>query len=179
MLNLKVRVRIKISDVEARQYYNDQVREVRADGWYEGAHILVKLSPDARAAETAKARKRAEEILAQIRGGRTFAAVAKSVSEDQATAVHGGSLGKRQPGEIPEALESVFIDMEEGELVGPVRTSAGFHILTLNKREELGVAPFSEVKGRILAQLSQEEMVRQEKIWLKELRNKTFIDIRM
>ena len=39
--------------------------------------------------------------------------------------------------------------------------------------------PFSKVKDKIILRLQEEEMQRQSNIWLKELRSRTFIDVRM
>jgi parvulin-like peptidyl-prolyl isomerase len=83
-----------------------------------------------------------------------------------------------QPPPIPTILERAFLDLEMGETMGPIRTSAGFHLLKLNSREAL-VQPFAEVQDRITAQLAQQEMARQEAIWIKELKLRTFIDIRL
>jgi len=177
VINLKVRGRVKIADAEAREYYNGLVRDVRASGWFEGAHILVRVPQGARAVEVARARKRAEEIRARIDAGESFEAVAAECSEDAATAAGGGALGQRTPGDIP-ALDRVFVDLEPGEVSGPIRTSSGFHVVKLLDREDLGVQPFADVRQRIINQLVQEEMIRQEKIWLKELKLRTFIDRR-
>ncbi|MCK9462755.1 MAG: peptidylprolyl isomerase [Proteobacteria bacterium] len=177
VINLKVRGRVKISDTEAREYYNGLVRDVRASGWFEGAHVLVRVPPGARAMEVARAKKRAEEIRARIDAGESFEAVAEGSSDDAATAKRGGGLGVRKPGEIP-ALDRVFVDLEPGEVSGPLRTPSGFHVVKLLAREELGVQPFADVRQRILNQLVQEEMIRQEKIWLRELKLRTFIDRR-
>jgi peptidyl-prolyl cis-trans isomerase SurA len=179
VLNLRVRGRVKVSDDEARQFYNNQVREVRATGTFEGAHILVAVSPDARAIDVARLRDRAEEIASRIRAGGSFADLARAESDDGATARRGGSLGTRRPGEIPKILDRAFLDLEAGETTGPLRTPAGFHVIKLIERQALGVQPFSEVKNRIVAQLMQAEMARQQQIWLKELRLRTFIDRRL
>lgn len=179
VLNLRVRGRVNITEDEARQYYNDQVRDVRATGTFEGAHILVKVAADARAIEVAKIRKRAEEIRERVVAGEDFAAVAKELSQDEGTSEDGGSFGTLNPGELPSAIDRAFLDLEPGEIAGPVRTSEGFHVLRLNGREDLGVKPFSEVKTRIITQLMQQEMERQQEIWLKELRLQTFIDTRI
>ncbi len=179
VLNLRIRGRVKISDAEARQFYNDQVRDVRATVPFEGAHILIRIQSNARAAEAALAWKRAEAVSNRIKAGEDFAVLAKKESEDAITAARGGSLGMQESGTIPSVLNRAFLDMEVGEINGPVRTAAGFHIIRLNNRETMGVQPFSEVKERITAQLAQKEMVRQEKIWLKELKLKTFVDIRL
>ena len=179
VLNLRVRSRIKISEAEARQHYNDQVRDIRSTGTYEGAHILIRVPPTVSASKAAIARKKAESILKRLNNGESFETLAEQLSEDSATADLGGSLGERKKGDIPPSLERAFFDLEEGEVSGPIRTTAGFHILKLNKREALGVMPFNEVKDRIIQDLQEEEMQRQAGIWLKERRSRMFIDIRI
>ena len=180
VLNLKVRSRIKITEAEARQHYNDQVRSIRSTGSYEGAHLLIRVTAGASAAEAAAARKKIEAIRQEIDAGqKTFAEAAIAYSEDSITARYGGSLGRRNPGEIPGALERSFFDMEVGEMVGPIRTSSGFHLLRLNARDSLDVMPFAKVKDKIIVDLQEEEMKRQADIWLKERRARMFISIRL
>ena len=179
VLNLRVRGRVSITEQEARKYYNDQVRDVRATGVFEGAHILIKVSRGAKALEVATKKKQAQKILDRIASGSTFEDVAEELSEDKATSSSGGRLGKKKFGELDASMDRAFLDMEQGEVAGPIRTTNGFHILKLIEREEMGVQPFDEVKNQIMNQLMQEEMIRQQKIWLKELRLRTFIDVRL
>ncbi len=178
VLNLRIRGRIKITEAEARQFYNDQVRDVRANGKFEGAHILVRLGAGASAADAKEANSRAQAIMDRITAGEDFAEVARTESEDNVTAQRGGSLGELEPGFIPGILDRAFLDLEVDEIAGPIRTAAGFHIIKLISRENQ-VQPFSEVKDRILSHLGQQEMARQEKIWLNELRLRTVIDVRL
>lgn len=179
VLNLRVRSRVKITDAEARQHYNDQVRSIRATGTYEGAHILIRAPIGVSAQEGAKAKERAEAILDRLERGEIFAEIAKAESEDAATAPFGGSLGTRRPGELPPVIERAFFDLEPKEHGGPIRTSAGFHVIRLNEREDLGVLPFAEVKEKIIQGLQEKEMQRQADIWIKEMRSRVFIDVRM
>jgi peptidyl-prolyl cis-trans isomerase SurA len=179
VMNVRVRGRVNISDEKAREFYNAQVRDVRRSAEFEGAHILVRVPADARAIDVARLRKKAVALLKRIRDGEDFEQVAREASDDKVTAPFGGHLGHRMPGEIPNALDSVFLDMEPGEISGPVKSAAGFHILKLVSREETGVKPFSEVKNLIVGQLTQKEMDRQQALWLQELRKKTFIKERI
>lgn len=179
VLNMRVRSRIKISEAEARQHYNDQVRSIRATGTFEGAHILIRATSSEPAAKVAKAKQRAEELLKRSKAGEDFSALAKKESEDQATAPYGGNLGSLQPGQIPATLERAFFDLEANEIAGPIRTSAGFHVIKLIAREALGVLPFKEVKEKIIMDLQEEEMQRQAAIWLREQRSRIFIDVRL
>ena len=177
VMNMRVRARVNISEEKARDFYNTQVRDVRRSAKFEGAHILIRVPQDARAIDVARLREKAVEILKRIQGGASFEEVAMEESEDAVTAPLGGHLGERMPGDIPSVLDSVFLDMEPGEVTGPVKSPAGFHILKLVSREETGVKPFAEVKNLIISQLTQKEMERQQTLWLKELRKKTFIKI--
>jgi peptidyl-prolyl cis-trans isomerase SurA len=179
VLNLRVRSRIKITEAEARQHYNDQVRSIRSSGSFEGAHILIRVAPDSSAAQAAAARKKIEEIHQEIQKGGDFAVLAQKYSDDKSTAPYGGSLGRREPGEIPSTMERTFVDMEVGEIVGPIRTSAGFHLLRLNNRDALDVVPFAQIKDKLILDLQEEEMKRQADIWLKERRARMFISVRL
>ena len=179
VMNLRVRGRVNISEQQARTYYNNQVKDVREGAWYQGAHILIRVPAGARAIEVANLRKKALNLMAKIKNGISFEEVAKNESEDSTTAPFGGHLGKRMPGDIPRILNQAFLNMEPGEISGPVRTSAGFHILKMASREDTGVKPFKEVQKNIIGQLTQKEMERQQKIWLNELRRKIFISIRI
>ncbi|MBN2525107.1 MAG: peptidylprolyl isomerase [Deltaproteobacteria bacterium] len=179
VMNMRVRSRVNISEEKAREFYNSQVRDVRRSAEFEGAHILIRVPADARAIDVAKLREKSVALVQRIKGGASFEEMAMSESDDKVTAQWGGRLGKRMPGEIPKVLDSVFLDMEPGELTGPVKSPAGFHILKLISREDTGVKPFSEVKNIIIGQLTQKEMERQQELWLQELRKKTFIKVRI
>ncbi|MBN2802205.1 MAG: peptidylprolyl isomerase [Deltaproteobacteria bacterium] len=179
VMNLRVRGRVNISVDQARDFYNNQVRDVRQSAWFQGGHILLRIPKGARAIDVANLRKKAVDIIAEIKSGLSFENAAKEYSQDDATAPYGGHLGKRMPGDIPRILDSAFLNMERDEIAGPLRTSAGFHIIKLFDREDTGVKPFSEVQNIIISQLTQKEMERQQEIWLKELRRKIFISIRI
>ncbi|MBN2717533.1 MAG: peptidylprolyl isomerase [Deltaproteobacteria bacterium] len=175
VMNMRVRARVNVSEERAREFYNAQVRDVRRSAEFEGAHILIRVPQDSRAIDVARLREKALNLVKRINGGASFEEVAMGESEDAVTAPRGGHLGRRLPGDIPNALDSVFLDMEPGEVTGPVKSAAGFHILKLVSREDTGVKPFAEVKNLIIGQLTQKEMERQQGLWLRELRKKTFI----
>ncbi len=73
----------------------------------------------------------------KIREGADFAMIARQFSEDENTASAGGSLA--QPikefggGVEPEFLAAVLAMKEPGEVVGPIKTSAGYHVIRLDK----------------------------------------------
>jgi len=78
--------------------------------------------------ETAK--KMAQSILDSIRSGGDFADFARRYSEDRGSASAGGDLG----GQFVKEYEEVVFGMQENELVGPIESVFGYHIVQLLER---------------------------------------------
>lgn len=94
--------------------------------------------------------EKASEIVDRIEGGEDFAAVAEEESTD-GTAQQGGDLGFVQPGTTVPAFEEALFGAEAGELVGPVESQFGFHVI-----ERLEKPAFEEVEEEIRGQLEQQ-----------------------
>jgi parvulin-like peptidyl-prolyl isomerase len=96
----------------------------------------------------------AQQALERIRGGEDFAAVARELSTDTTSAERGGDLGELSRGDtVPEFDEAVF-SAPVGEVVGPVQSQFGYHVLEVTEREDEG-QPLEEVEGEIREELAQ------------------------
>ncbi|WP_303309651.1 peptidylprolyl isomerase [Hymenobacter sp. BT730] len=92
------------------------------------SHILIKPA-DATPAAKAAALAKAKEVLAKIKGGADFAAMARQYGSDGTTAT-GGDLGWFTKGRmVPEFENAVFAASSAGLLPNPVETSFGYHII--------------------------------------------------
>lgn len=80
--------------------------------------------------------ERAEETLRRIRGGEDFAALAKALSEDPATAEAGGDLGFFPRGRMLPTFDAAAFALEPGEVSEPVETTRGVHLIQLEERQE-------------------------------------------
>jgi peptidyl-prolyl cis-trans isomerase D len=120
-------------------------------------HILVKAAADAPEATREAARKEADEILAEIRGGADFATVAKKRSDDGATAPSGGDLGVVERGKLAPALETAVWALTPGEVTEVVESPEGFSILKLEEHLPAGLRPLAEVRAEV------EEAIRAER----------------
>lgn len=102
----------------------------------------------------------ANQLLARLRAGEDFAALAAANSLDTSTKDSGGDLGWFTQEELLEpALAQVAFQLEPGQIAGPVQSSLGWHIIQTLER---GVRPIDPAK---LADLSR---TRFEK-WLETL----------
>ena len=119
-------------------------------------HILITPTKDK---DDAAAAKEAADVLAKIKAGGDFAALAKEYSADPGSAEKGGDLGYFAAGHmVPEFDEAAFALKNPGDLSGVVKTKFGYHILQLEARKPAGPQSFDEVKDALLAKVKQSEM---------------------
>jgi peptidyl-prolyl cis-trans isomerase SurA len=164
---------MRIDDEEIEKRYKELYPPRRT---FTIRHILLK--PDTSGAENeVSVGELAAQIMDRIRKGAPFEDMALEYSADRVSAVEGGFLGSFREGELLPELEKLALELEPGDLGGPVRTSMGFHILKLEGKSLTEPPPLSQVRDGIRADLisRREPEVREQ--WLKELREKAFIEI--
>ncbi len=125
--------RIIVTEREIDNYLENRQRQDFSNFEYLISHILVSVPEAASPDQINLAKNRAEEILAKLAAGETFAKVAVAMSDGQ-QALQGGSLGWRRAGEIPSLFTEVVFTLKPGEVSGLIRSSSGFHIIRLDER---------------------------------------------
>ena len=90
------------------------------------SHILI--TPSAYQ-DTNEARRVVANVLKSARAGENFADLARTYSRDPGSAAQGGDLGWFPKGRMAPAFEAAAFRGKPGEIVGPVRTQFGFHII--------------------------------------------------
>ena len=113
-------------------------------------------------------KQKAEDVKKQLEDGADFAKLAKEYSQDPGSAEKGGDLGCLGKGETVPPFEEAAFGAEEGEIVGPVKTQFGYHILEVTEAKPEQTRPLSEVESQIRTQLSQEEQSEAFSKWLDE-----------
>jgi peptidyl-prolyl cis-trans isomerase D len=147
-----LRSRVSATDGELELYYQDHRDEFKEEEQACASHILVKVASGPEAKEghpEAEARRIAEGLLAQVRGGGDFAALARKSSEDQGSAPNGGDLGCFPRGRMVPEFENVAFSLDVGQTSDLVRSSFGYHIIRLSSRRDEQVPALAQVKERI------------------------------
>jgi peptidyl-prolyl cis-trans isomerase D len=96
------------------------------------SHILLPLQGQS---DTNAVKKEAQSLAAQARSGGDFAALARQYSKDPSNAQNGGELGWFGKGRMVPAFENAAFKARPGEVVGPVRTQFGLHIIKVHGRD--------------------------------------------
>ena len=94
------------------------------------SHILVALPDNPTPAQVAQAESKARSVVAKLRGGADFAAVA-AASSDGRSALQGGDLGWFEMAAVPTLVGERAQTMAKGEVTEPLRSPSGFNIIKL------------------------------------------------
>ncbi|MBV8742413.1 MAG: peptidyl-prolyl cis-trans isomerase [Sinobacteraceae bacterium] len=138
------------SDAELKAAYEkNKDRYVEAEK-RRARHILIPVGKD-----DAAARKQAEDVLTQAKGGKDFAALAKQYSQDPGSAQQGGDLGWADRNQFVGPFGDALFSMSPGELRGPVKTQFGYHIIRLDEVQPSKGKSFEEVRGDLEAELKR------------------------
>ena len=149
-----LRTRMEVPEAEQRSYYEENQDQFSRDEQVQARHILLRT--DKRTA--AEARSALEEARRRIEGGEDFAAVAGELSEDPGSAARGGDLGYFGRGRMVPPFEEAAFGAEVGELVGPIESDFGVHLLEVTGRREGGTTSFEEARETIRARLAAERV---------------------
>jgi peptidyl-prolyl cis-trans isomerase SurA len=125
--------------------------------------------------------KAIEQKLAQIRkrilDGDDFADVARLQSADPGSATQGGDLGWTNIGTFPPAFEAMVEQLAPGEISEPFRSDFGWHIVLLEDRKERDTT--EEVKReRAIAAIRESKQEQETEIWLRQIRDEAYVEIR-
>jgi peptidyl-prolyl cis-trans isomerase C len=113
-------------------------------------------------------KQKAEDVKKQLENGADFAKLAKEYSQDPGSAEKGGDLGCIGKGETVPDFEEAAFGAEQGEIVGPVKTQFGYHILEVTDAKPKQTRDLSEVESQIRSQLSSEKQQEEFTKWLDE-----------
>jgi len=153
-------VKEKVTEAEAKKFYDERATQMATEEEVSASHILVK--------DEAKAQDVAKKLIA----GGDFAALAKEFSEDPGSKDKGGALGFFGRGQMVKEFELVAFTMQKGETSQPVKTQFGYHIIRIDDRRKKEPPKFDDVKAEILSRMGQQKKIEEAQL----LRAKAKVD---
>jgi peptidyl-prolyl cis-trans isomerase D len=147
---------------EINQYYEtNKFRYTGLEKQVRARHILIKPTSTEDEAAKKDAKARAEELKSRVEAGEDFAALAKSHSDDEASAEQGGDLGFNPKGRMVAAFDEAMFSLPAGALSEIVETEYGFHIIKVEEIRE-GDVPMETAHAEIAEKLMREASARQK-----------------
>jgi len=149
---------VEVTPDEIKQYYEEHKAQFGTPEERRASHILIAAPASATPEQRAKAKAKAEGLLADVKKSpQAFADLAKKNSEDPGSGAEGGDLGFSPRGRMVKPFDDALFGMKVGDIVGPVETQYGYHIIKLTAIKGGEGPKFETVKPKI------EEEVRKAK----------------
>jgi peptidyl-prolyl cis-trans isomerase SurA len=176
LVNAEVKSKIVITEKEAREYYQQHANEYEEAPMVRLARILLQVEDPGDQEEIAQVESLGRELIAALAGGRDFFELAKNYSKGPASE-EGGDLGWIRLGQIEPTLREKIARLSAGQYTDFHRAGSGFQIIKLVDEKKGGVKPFAAVSDSIYSKLFKEKIEKKYALWIKELRDKSFIKV--
>ena len=149
---------IKASEDDIKTFYEQNLQRFSTPEERRASHILIAVNNEKTDAD---AKKEADEIYKQLQADPSkFAQLAKSKSADPGSARQGGDLGFFQKGMMVSEFDNAVFSGKKGDLVAPVKTQFGYHIIKIVDVKPAQAKPLKEVRAEIEALYQQQAAIR-------------------
>ena len=137
-----------ITDAEIQAEY-DKFVAANSGKEYRARHILVEKEAEAKA------------IIAQLKKGAKFDAIAKKQSKDPGSGANGGDLDWAAAGNYVKEFSDAMVALAKGKFTEtPVKTQFGYHVIRLDDVREAQLPKIEDIKPQIAQQLGQQKLVK-------------------
>jgi parvulin-like peptidyl-prolyl isomerase len=178
---LKREFKIKITDQEARKYYDEYPARFEAPDTVRASHILLStvdpktgaaLTPDQKSAR----HKEAEALLKRARAGEDFAKLAREYSDDTVSKARGGEYTFAHGGMAPE-VEAAAFAMSPNQIGDIVTSSYGYHIIKVSEKIPAHKVKFADALSDIKEGLAEQAIEQQFPDYIAGLRKEAGVEI--
>ncbi len=176
-VNYVMGTKIKIEDDDIRQYYEENYLRDNQAKKYTLRHIFLD-GPRADKTKRQKAKDLANELRKKLAAKQDFSQLAKEMS-DAPTAASGGLLGDFLATELQEEFLQAVVSLKAGEISQIVANDAGFYIFKVDKISSAPPPAFERIREDIRRKLNALELERHYRIWVSQMKQKAFIDVRI
>jgi peptidyl-prolyl cis-trans isomerase D len=147
-----IRQRTNVSAEDVQKYYDANRQQYSSPEQLQASHILLKTEGK----DDAAVKKQAEDLLAKVKGGADFAALAKKFSEDEVSAAKGGDLGPFGRGDMVKEFDDAAFSLAPGQISDLVKTQYGYHIIKGGEKKPAAQRSLDEVRPQIEDTLKSE-----------------------
>ncbi len=178
LVSREIKSKIVIEEETLRKAYQANLEKFTDPLEVKIQQIFFPLPQNSSQDEAAVIKKEARSILERARKGEDFTELAKKYSRAP-EASEGGVLGYFKHKEMMPELEEVGFKLKVGEISDLVNSPMGFHILRVLERKGGEPKPFAEVQNKIRDEMIQVEAEKKYNEWMKDLKSKAYIQIKL
>jgi peptidyl-prolyl cis-trans isomerase D len=152
---------IQVPAEETKAYYDANSSRYMQKEQRKASHILINVTPKSTDAEKKAAKEKADALFVQAKKNpKEFAELAKKNSQDTGSASNGGDLGLFARGAMVKPFEDAAFSAKKDELVGPVLSDFGYHIIRVTEIQPEKGKGIAEVTPEIEGELKKQKAAR-------------------
>ena len=145
---------IRVPEEDLKKYYSENKSRYSTPEERRASHILIKADKNAPEDQRAKAKAKAEALLAEVKANPSrFAELAKKNSQDPGSAERGGDLDYFGRGAMVKPFEDVAFTLKPGEISGVVESDFGYHIIQVTGARGGETRSYEQVRPEIEAEV--------------------------
>ncbi|MDD4879620.1 MAG: peptidylprolyl isomerase [Candidatus Omnitrophica bacterium] len=163
-LKKEIEEKVKVTDEDAKKYYDANKDKFKEPEKIKVSHILVDSEAEAK------------DILAKLKGGADFAALAKEKSKDPSKD-KGGEVGLLSKGQTVPEFEQAAFALQPGQLSGVVKTQFGYHIIKVDEKQPEKTMAYNDIKDQLKQMLLSDKQRESFEALLKDLRDKNKVTV--
>lgn len=160
MAMAKVLEGVSVSEPEAKEFYEANTEKFVKDETIQAKHILVD------------SEEQSSEIYKAIENGDTTFEEAAGKYSSCPSKENGGDLGEFGKGQMVKEFEDAAFAAEIGNVVGPVKTQFGYHLIKVEKKSEPGTKSYEDVRDEIANEMLQQRKAAVFNAKIEELKAK-------
>jgi foldase protein PrsA len=159
VLEKAIAPQIHVSEADIKAYFDKNRALFDKPAQVQARHILTT--------DAAKAK----EVLAKLKAGGSWDALAKQYSTDPSSKDKGGELGFFGRGQMVPPFEKAAFAAAVNQIVGPVKSPFGYHVIQVEGKKPATRASLATVHDQIKGQLTQQQQAQQVPLFLQQLRS--------
>lgn len=174
LISQQIRSKIVVSDEEVKKSVEANKKEFSDSEAFRLRQIFFRKPQND--ADKKVIEDKAYSVIQKLKAGEDFSLLAKEYSEDPSGRL-GGDIGIIKKSLMAKAFIDVLYTMKVGDFSIPFWTEKGLHIVKLE--EKMSSKTIDEVREDVRKQLTENQFLERYKSWIRGLREKAHIEIRL
>jgi peptidyl-prolyl cis-trans isomerase D len=164
---------VVVSEQDLQDAFEARIADYQSKEQRRASHILISVTDNTDDSQWKTAKEKVDSVLSKVKANpKNFSALAKEFSNDPGSAENGGDLGMFEKGFMVKEFEDAAFGAKVGEIVGPVKTEYGYHIIRVDEVKGGQTANFDSIKEDLEKEIRK---ARADEAYLKA--SQTFTDL--
>ncbi len=164
---------VVVSEQDLQDAFEARIADYQSKEQRRASHILISVTDNTDDSQWKTAKEKVDSVLSKVKANpKNFSALAKEFSNDPGSAENGGDLGLFEKGFMVKEFEDAAFGAKVGEIVGPVKTEYGYHIIRVDEVKGGQTANFDSIKEDLEKEIRK---ARADEAYLKA--SQTFTDL--